>query len=306
MVRIYQNLLFEGVSRLKAHNIEDGIFNARELLGKALSVDCRSNKFDILLEKEISADIEKSFFDILERRIQGEPLQYLIGEWEFYGLPFKVGRGVLIPRQDTETIVDTVLKKMKGKKDIIFADLCSGSGCIALAVEKHLSCREIYCVEKSAEAAGYLRENISLNNSHAKAVEGDILDSKIVESIPECDLITANPPYLTQNDMNSLQKEVRFEPETALFGGSDGLDFYRNIIRLWKSRLKENGMIAFEIGMGQEDEVMKMLVQHGFVNVRCTADLCGVNRCVFGFKPKAVQEIGQKIDFDKLSRQTDS
>lgn len=285
MVKLYRELLCEGVSKLKSHKIEDEEFNARELLGKALSFDCRSVEFNLTLEKEVCSDIEKTFMELVDRRIKGEPLQYLIGEWEFYGLPFKVGKGVLIPRQDTETIVDTVLKKMKGKADLTVADLCSGSGCIGIALEKNLVCKEIYCVEKSAEAISYLRENIRLNGSHAKAVEGDILDSRLIESFPECDLITANPPYLTKEDMEELQKEVSFEPETALFGGDDGLDFYRSIIRLWKGKVKKGGMIAFEIGINQEDEVMEMLVHHGFENVRCRADLCGINRCVFGFKP---------------------
>ena len=199
---------------------------------------------------------------------------------------FNMGEGVLIPRQDTETIVDTALKMFAGKKDITVIDLCSGSGCIGIALERKLDCGRAVCVEKSEKAAEYLRENISLNGSGAEIVMGDVTDEKLVEDMPEADLIVCNPPYLTTEDMDALQREVTFEPAEALFGGEDGLDFYREIVRKWKKKLKSGGVMLFEIGIGQEDEVMRLMIQHGFKNVRCRKDLCGVYRCVSGIYEK--------------------
>mgnify|MGYP001660391557 FL=1 len=241
---------------------------------------------DVAEGEDITPEQEKRISDIVTRRCEGYPLQYLLGQWEFYGLPFKVGEGVLIPRQDTETIVDTALKMFAGKKDITVIDLCSGSGCIGITLERKLDCGRAVCVEKSEKAAEYLRENISLNGSGAEIVMGDVTDEKLVEDMPEADLIVCNPPYLTTEDMDALQREVTFEPAEALFGGEDGLDFYREIVRKWKKKLKSGGIMLFEIGIGQEDEVMRLMIQHGFKNVRCRKDLCGVYRCVSGIYEK--------------------
>lgn len=233
----------------------------------------------------ISREQEEKIVSVIERRSEGYPLQYLLGEWEFYGMRFKVGEGVLIPRQDTETLVDVVVNKYKNSDSLTLVDLCSGSGCIALALEKQLDCERICCVEKSEKAVGYLRENIAVHGSIAEVFVGDVLDDGLREKIPQADVIVCNPPYLTREDMEHLQREVTFEPETALYGGDDGLDFYREIVRRWKGRLKAGGGLAFEIGMGQEDEVMRLMIQHGFLNVRCRKDLCGINRCVIGEYP---------------------
>jgi release factor glutamine methyltransferase len=225
---------------------------------------------------------EETITEIVKRRSEGYPLQYLLGGWEFYGLPFKVGEGVLIPRQDTETLVDFVINKYKKTDSLTVVDLCSGSGCIGISLEKNLKCENVICVEKSEKAAEFLRENITLNGSKARLVVADVLEKSTAEKIIQADVIVCNPPYLTAEDMENLQTEVTFEPKTALYGGEDGLDFYRAVTRIWKSKLKSGGMLIYEIGMGQEDEVMGILVQQGFENVRCIKDLCGVNRCVYG------------------------
>lgn len=272
------------VKQLEEAGIEDALLNARELVGKAMQTDCRSIEFDMKLKQQADSSVQTQVENLCKRRIQGEPLQYIIGEWEFYGLPFKVGKGVLIPRQDTETVVDTVLRKAPVDKPLTIIDLCAGSGCIAVALEKHLECEKVYAVEKSMQAMDYLRQNISLNNSRVIAVQGDVTDEQTLDRFDTADVIVSNPPYLTKEDMQALQKEVSFEPESALFGGDDGLDFYTTIIRLWKTRLRQGGMMAFEIGIDMQDEVMTMLVRHGFENVRAVKDACGIFRCVTGFK----------------------
>ena len=278
----YRNLKKYWLEKFNSKNIENADFELNELLGFIIKADCRSAVFSEMLDKTADLHTEKEFDELCKRRINGEPLQYILGEWEFYGKTLKVGNGVLIPRQDTEILVDIVKQKIKDKKDLTLIDLCSGSGCIAVALaDKNF--KDIFCVEKSHEAFKYLEENIKLNNCDIKPVLGDVMEQNIIDSLPFADVITCNPPYLTKDDMENLQKEVSFEPAQALFGGDDGLDFYRQIIRLYKNKLNENGMLVFEIGIGQEDEVIAMMIQHGFKDVRVRADLCGVNRCVFGF-----------------------
>lgn len=282
----YRNLIIIISDRLEKAGIENFSFEARELMAAVLNVSCHRAGFEKALDEKVSGENAAKLLELCDKRIKGEPLQYLIGEWEFYGLPFKVGEGVLIPRQDTETLIDIAAAKFKGSKDLIVFDLCAGSGCLGIAAEKNLSCKKVSCVELSDKAIKYLEINKRLNNSAVEIIKGDVLypDSKAFDSLRQADLILCNPPYLTDDDMNSLQKEVSFEPSGALYGGEDGLDFYRGIVRLWKSKLRQGGTLIFEIGIGQEQEVMQLLIQHGFCNVRAKKDLCGVYRAVVGEK----------------------
>lgn len=280
----YKELKNLWLEKLQGSKIENAEFEINEMLGKALCMDCRNPVYADKLKSVADVEIKKAFEKLCERRLNGEPLQYILGEWEFYGLPFKVGEGVLIPRQDTETLVDVAVKKLGKSEKLIVTDLCSGSGCIAIALEKNLSCEKVVCVEKSDKALCYLKQNVQLNHSKADVIHGDIFDTKVINSVPLSDLIVCNPPYVTADEMKTLQREVTFEPENALFGGEDGLDYYRDITRIYKDKIKEGGILLFEIGINQEDEVMRILIQHGFKNVRTRPDLMGVNRCVFGQK----------------------
>lgn len=219
--------------------------------------------------------------NIVYRRCQGEPLQYLLGKWEFYGLELYVGEGVLIPRQDTETLVHAVTHSELPENPKIL-DLCSGSGCIAIALDLCIDKSNVTAVEISEKAIGYLNKNKRFNGSEIRVVQGDVLEEKTAEKFSDIDVIVCNPPYLTAEDMQNLQKEVTFEPKKALFGGVDGLDFYRKITHIWKKTLKENGLIAFEIGMGQEDDVCKILENNGFTDIDTKPDLCGITRVVLG------------------------
>lgn len=253
-------------------------------MGLALGADCRSGAFTDLLDEAADSETEAKLDELLKRRLKGEPLQYIIGEWEFYGIRLKVGSGVLIPRQDTELMLEILEQRFKNAKGLRVIDLCAGSGCIAIAAEKRLECSDVCGVEKSPEAIGYFRQNVEMNGSQVKIIEGDVLDTATLDLLPEADIITCNPPYLSDEDMRSLQKEVSFEPAMALYGGEDGLDFYRAVTRLWKTKLAEGGMLIYEIGLGREDEVMAAMIQHGFKNVRCVKDYGGIFRCVWGIK----------------------
>lgn len=239
----------------------------------------------LLLEKIPATPEQVNYADnIAYRRITGEPLQYLLGEWEFFGLPFYVGKGVLIPRQDTETLVETVISAA-GKYDAPrIIDLCSGSGCIACAVKANVKNAEVYALEKSERAIGYLNRNIKLNNADITVIEADVLSESTAKKLGGFDIIVCNPPYLTAEDMKSLQKEVSFEPEEALFGGGDGLKFYREITRIWSRQLNSGGVLAYEIGMGQEDDVRKIMTENNLVNIEFIKDIPGIIRVVRGEK----------------------
>ena len=266
--------------KLAENKIENAHFDAKELFCKAFG------KEPVYLDMSNFADAEKCslFEQFIKRRANGEPLQYILGEWEFYSLPIKVGKGVLIPRQDTETLVDTAIELYKYKKDITAVDLCSGSGCIGIALEKNLDVKNVILAEKSHYAVKYIKENIKLNNSKAKIEQGDVLSDDLIYRIPMSDLIVSNPPYLSSGDMKNLQKEVEFEPSAALFGGDDGLDFYRDIARLYKAKLKTGGHLMFEVGINQNNDVSNILLAEGFKNIGERKDLRGVIRVVFGEK----------------------
>ncbi|WP_124098085.1 peptide chain release factor N(5)-glutamine methyltransferase [Ruminococcus sp. Marseille-P6503] len=283
----YKKLIETVRQGLSGAGIENAAFEAKELLGLAIGTDCRSGAFLKAVEGNVSGEAAARFLALADRRKKGEPLQYILGQWEFYGLPFKVGEGVLIPRQDTEALVELAVEKNRRRNGLTVIDLCSGSGCIGISVEKNLDCKRVVCVEKSPEAVKYLERNIDINGSGAEIIRGDVFEAEVMEKAPEADLIVCNPPYLSSEDMANLQREVAFEPESALFGGADGMDFYRNITRLWKKKLRQGGMMIFEIGIGQEQEVMDIMIRRGFINVRARKDLCGIYRVVFG-------EIGKK------------
>ena len=271
-------LFRSGRERLAASGNDNVRFDTEQLLQKATGAD----KLKLLTEPmyEVSDESTAVFDELLERRISGEPLQYILGEWEFYGLPFKVGEGVLIPRQDTETLVELVLEqRLSGKR---CADLCAGSGCIGITLAKEGGFT-VDSYELSDKAFPYLQKNISLNaaEDNVKPIKADVLSEQTLSAAPMYDVIVSNPPYLTAQDMRELDREVTHEPEMALFGGEDGLDFYRAIMAGWTSKLTHGGFFAVEIGMGQEEDVMRIFRDNG-LTADCIKDQCGIYRVVYG------------------------
>lgn len=221
---------------------------------------------------------------LASRRLEGEPLQYLLGEWEFYGLTLKVGPGVLIPRPDTETLVEAGLSYLKGRTGCRVLDLCAGTGCVGLAVEQNAkNISALYALEKEEAAFFYLKENLAAYESRVMPLHQDGLAPG--PEADRLDLILCNPPYLTGEDMESLQTEVRYEPPSALDGGEDGLDFYRRLTAVWKDRLVSGGLLAYEIGMGQQEDVTQILRQEGLEQIHWKEDLSGIVRVVAGRKP---------------------
>lgn len=260
--------------------IENGITEKRdadEIILYGIGVSVKDDP-----EKELNESQMQILNELMRRRISHEPLQYIIGEWDFYDKTFCVGEGVLIPRPDTETLVERCIEDNSDCENLILVDLCAGSGCIGLTLEDKLSLKELYMVEKSEDAYRYLEKNSQNFGSKAKLILGDIFDEEVIKKLPLSDIITCNPPYLNVSDMmpGVLQEEVSFEPFEALYGGEDGLEYYRKIARSYKSKLKENGKIYFEIGIDQEDEVMRILIQNGYTNVRKKKDYSGIYRVI--------------------------
>lgn len=219
--------------------------------------------------------------ELTEKRLNHEPLQYLLGKWSFMGIDLLVGEGVLVPRDDTEVVTLLCIDYLSCKESPNVIDLCAGSGAISLALEKYANCK-VTAVELSDKAFSYLTQNIKLNNSAVNALNGDIFECHKDIADNSLDLIVSNPPYIKTADIASLQKEVQHEPAMALDGGESGLDFYRRIVPLWKSKLKAGGALAFELGEGQYDEVSRILADNGFGGITESIDFGGVQRAIIG------------------------
>lgn len=272
---IYQS----GLKLLENNNIENSKFEAQSLLQKAFSLD----RVGFIIHKTDKADenCSHNFLNFIEKRISGEPLQYILGEWSFMGFDFKVGRGVLIPRDDTEVVVNLCIDFLKNRTDKKTVDLCSGSGAIAVALDK-ISGAKVTAVEIDKAAFSYLEKNVKENNSSVKPVMADAL--KICDTFAdgELDLIVSNPPYIKSADIETLQKEVQLEPRLALDGGEDGCDFYREIVNRWSRKLKKGGALAFELGEGQADAVKALMTEQGFSDFKISLDFGGVQRAIIG------------------------
>lgn len=234
----------------------------------------------LLGEAVLSGEQTQRIDAVLLRRINGEPLQYILGEWTFYGRPFSVGEGVLIPRADTETLVDAALSFAGRSEALRIADLCSGSGCVAVTLAKELPNAAVDAFEKSDAAFSYLERNIARHGASVNPYLFDVCEAS--EGL--YDIIVSNPPYLSGEDMAHLQREVSFEPPMALAGGADGLDFYRTITARWKRNLKEGGALLYEVGAGQAQDVSAILAENGFTEICTATDLCGIIRVVSGRK----------------------
>lgn len=219
--------------------------------------------------------------ELTEKRLSHEPLQYIIGKWSFMGIDLLVGEGVLVPRDDTEVVTSLCIDYLSCKESPNVIDLCAGSGAISLALEKYANCK-VTAVELSDKAFSYLTQNIKLNNSAVNALNGDIFECHKDIADNSLDLIVSNPPYIKTADIASLQKEVQHEPAMALDGGESGLDFYRRIVPLWKSKLKTGGALAFELGEGQYDEVSRILADNGFGGITESIDFGGIQRAIIG------------------------
>lgn len=212
------------------------------------------------------------------RRSRREPLQYILGDQEFRGLDFEVAPGVLIPRHDTEVLVEEALKR--AKHDALILDIGTGSGCIAVSLAKELPKAQVHAVDLSAEALAVARRNAERNEVRVEFHQGSLFEPL---GGMRFDLIVSNPPYIPAADIETLQPEVRdFEPRSALDGGLDGLDFYRRIAEQAPGYLAANGYVIVEVGIGQAHDVAELLQRHGFGDIFTAEDPGGIQRVVGG------------------------
>ncbi len=264
----------ETADALSAHGIPDARFEAQCMIQQLTGQ--RPEQAPPLTPEQTAR-----LRELVQRRIAGEPLQYLLGEWEFYGMRLFVGEGVLIPRPDTETLVDAVLTWCREDPSPRIIDLCTGSGCIALALKQHLPGAEVRGMDVSETALRYARRNAGYHQLDVNFLCADVTGD-IPEGIPPADVIVSNPPYLNAEEMASLQREVRREPALALAGGADGLQFYRSITARWKSMLRPGGLLAYETGETQAAAVSAILRENGFTHINIQQDLARNDRVVLG------------------------
>lgn len=226
---------------------------------------------------------QKKLADALWRLKNNEPLQYVIGKWDFYESEFYVGEGVLIPRPETEELVEKVIDCAKNIPDCVVYDLCSGTGCIGISVAKKCGNTFVYLIEKSDDAMPYLEKNAS-GIDNVKIIQADICDDiDNFSSLENADIIVSNPPYIASSEIDTLQSEVQKEPRMALDGGEDGLDFYRVISDNWYAKLKRGGKIFLEIGEKQANLLLPIMKK--FDNILVIKDMYGNDRIVTAVKP---------------------
>ena len=232
-----------------------------------------------------SDEVEKRADEYLSRRLAGEPVAYITGSWEFHGLPLEITTDVLIPRDDTEVLVERALRLLRPRhSDARILDLCTGSGCIGCALARELPRSRAVLLDKSREAIAVARRNIEKNGLDGRVVcvEADVTEPPPLR-LGSFDMIVCNPPYIASGEIMMLDLSVRgYEPIWALDGGEDGLMFYRAVLSRWKQLLRPASYLVFEIGETQADDVIKLMRLAGFKNVECDRDTAGLDRVVSG------------------------
>ena len=264
--------------QLQAAGIEDYVFESKQIIKHVTGY----TNTEILTKytQPLNRFQQDNITAIIKQRLIRYPLQYIIGRWNFFGREFFVGPGVLIPRSDTETLIDVCLEAVKDKQNARILDLCAGTGCIGITIKGEIPSAEVCLVEKYDEALNYTVKNALHNNADVKIIKGDVLESEGADGL--YDLIVSNPPYINDADMQNLQPEVEFEPFTALEGGPDGLIFYRHIAKEYKKHLASGGVLAFEVGINQAEAVAQIMKENGFINVLTRKDYADIDRVVFG------------------------
>ncbi len=264
--------------QLVAAGIEDSVFEAKQIIKHITGYT--STQILMNYTKPLTEFQQSLLTVIIKQRLIHYPLQYIIGKWSFFGRDFFVGPGVLIPRSDTETLMDVCLEHIKKLEAPRVLDLCAGTGCIGITIAGECPKAQVTLVEKYDEALAYTNKNAESLEMDVNIIKGDVLCGEGAEG--EYDLIASNPPYITDEDMKTLQTEVTYEPETALAGGSDGLNFYRAIIEKYTPHLKSGGVMAFEVGIGEADAVARLMKDADFSSVSTRKDMNGIERVVFG------------------------
>ena len=282
MAITYNNLYMDIRQELRQAGIEAATLEARELVCYAAGKTRQELMRDARLY--VPQAVEEQVRALVQRHLAGEPVAYLIGEWEFYGLPLDISEHVLIPRPDTEVLAEKAIDFVKPLDECRVLDLCAGSGCVGLAVASQCPGARVVLGELSEGALRVCRQNIRRNNLTGRVVP---LPMDVMAGPPahmgEFDCIVSNPPYIPRADIPGLDTSVKdYEPLMALDGGEDGLDFYRTICQKWRDVMHPGTGLFFEVGIGQADEVLRIMRSYGFGDIQLTDDAAGIPRVVYG------------------------
>lgn len=282
MVKTYAQLYLDARKAIMAtEDMQSAGMLARQLLCHASG----KTQEQVISDRELyaSEEICRQVEILTKRLVDGEPLAYILGEWEFYGLPLYVNENVLIPRDDTCAVATLAIQKaLFLKHDPRILDLCTGSGCIGLAIASRVKDARVTLADVSKEALAVAKKNIVRNHFSARVscIQADAL-KKPSAFLGKFDMIVSNPPYITAQEMQELPRSVSdFEPHLALFGGEDGLDFYRAIAKNYTHALKPGGYLCFEFGMGQGDGVCRILEENQYTILERTRDYNDIERAV--------------------------
>lgn len=281
-MKTYNDVYIETRKKLKAEGIESYGLEARLIASAAAGKTKEEFLRDMNLY--INSEYEQRVNDMVETRLTGEPIAYVTGEWEFFGLPMVVNRDVLIPRIDTEVLAEKAIDRLQNMKSRRVLDLCSGSGCIGITLAAKVPDSKVILVDNSLKAMRVARQNVLKNNvtRSVTCVDADAMFPPPV-LLGRFDMIVSNPPYIPTEDIMGLDPSVRDnEPMAALDGGKDGLDFYHSITKKWKGLLKNGGCLMYEVGIGQFDDVVKIMEENGFEDIRVYKDTLEIERVVAG------------------------
>ncbi|SHE81173.1 HemK family methyltransferase [Clostridium fallax] len=276
------DLLIEGNSILKNKKIDTYILDTQLLLGKVLNKD----KLWLITNRdtEVEEYKAKEFYNLLEKREKRMPMQYILGSVEFMGIDFYIKEGVLIPRGDTEVLVEEVLERIKEDEKLNLCDLCCGSGAIGLSLATYRKNIKVDLLDIADDPEIVTTNNIKRLNlkDRAEFIKGNLFN-EVKKDKKVYDVIVSNPPYIKEEIIETLMEDVKdYEPRLALSGGEDGLDFYRKIIDESKLVLKNKGILAFEIGYDQAEDVKKLMIENNYYDVKIIKDLANLDRVVIG------------------------
>lgn len=282
MAITYNDLYLEVRRQLRESGVEASTLEARELV----CFGTGKNREELTRDSRLYASPEREaqVRQLVERRMAGEPVAYLIGEWEFYGLPLDISQDVLIPRADTEVLAEQAIAYIQQLGECRVLDLCAGSGCVGLAIAAQAPQARVVLGEIDDSALKICRQNIRRNSLSARVtpIQMDARE-KPARSLGEFQCIISNPPYIPTGDIAGLEPSVRdYEPHMALDGGADGMDFYRAITEQWKEALAPGGRLYFEVGIGQADPVLRLMRSQGFGDLQIIKDHHKIPRVVLG------------------------
>ena len=276
-----EEVFLSGIQKLNAAQVENSNLDAKIIFKHILSVD--NEQFELCKKNEISNQITEYYFELIDRRIKREPIAYITNKQSFWNDEFKVTKDTLIPRPETELILESVISYFPDKKiDLNIADLGTGSGCIIISLLQEYINASGIGIDISKEAIKIANENKKLLKNHERL---KFLDEDYAEyNLNGFDIIVSNPPYISQDSLD-IQKDVYdYEPHLALFSKNNGIEAYNKIISNLASRIDKNFFLFLEIGLGQASEVTKLLKNNGFTEILTKADLANIPRCVISKK----------------------